>query len=250
MTIERVLASLDLPTEARVDQRIPKKLLIENMAPTAADKRQINEGIEELLWVATLKPNTIGVPEYKDSEREILEIAVLSLLLRENAKATRIVELIHRAIPYPLLLVACQKDVVSVSLATKRWSQNEGSKTVLDDELLIINLADDEVTNAFLQALSLKKQPRTNLNAFYLGWKAIIEAYRASLFVGHFNIIHKPEAVETRRAALAVADSIQNELVSLKAQAQRETQMNRRVELNLEIKKLEIRLSEAKQQMA
>ncbi|GAB1431591.1 DUF4391 domain-containing protein [Spirochaetota bacterium] len=250
MNIERVLASLDLPTEARVDQRIPKKLLIENMAPTAADKRQINEGIEELVWVATLKPNTIGVPEYKDSEREILEIAVLSLLLRENAKATRIVELIHRAIPYPLLLVSYQKDVVSVSLATKRWAQNEGSKTVLDDDLLVINLADDEVTNAFLQALSLKLQPRANLNTFYMGWKVAIEAYRASTFVGQFNIIHKPEAVETRRAALAVADSIQKELVTLKAQAQRETQMNRRVELNLEIKKLETRLSEAKQQMA
>ena len=48
--------------DARVDQRVPKKLLLEHGAPTAADKRQINDGIEELLWVAALKPTTIGVP--------------------------------------------------------------------------------------------------------------------------------------------------------------------------------------------
>ncbi len=33
---------------ARVDQRVPKKLLVENGAPTAADKRSIKDGIEEL----------------------------------------------------------------------------------------------------------------------------------------------------------------------------------------------------------
>jgi hypothetical protein len=58
-----------------VNQRVPKKLLLENGAPTAADKRLINEGIEELLWLAALKPTTIGVPEYRDEVREYLEIA-------------------------------------------------------------------------------------------------------------------------------------------------------------------------------
>ena len=66
---------------------MPKKLLLENGAPTAADKRQINDGIEELLWVAALKPTTIGVPEYRDDVREYLEIAVLSLVLRPMPRA-------------------------------------------------------------------------------------------------------------------------------------------------------------------
>ena len=53
MTAGTVIAALGLPAEARVDQRVPKKLLVENGAPTAADKRQINDGIEELLWLAS-----------------------------------------------------------------------------------------------------------------------------------------------------------------------------------------------------
>ena len=44
MKAAELIAALDLPG-ARVDRRVPKKLLVENGAPTAADKRRINEGI-------------------------------------------------------------------------------------------------------------------------------------------------------------------------------------------------------------
>ena len=52
MTVDQFIESLALPPETRVDQRVPKKLLVENGAPTAADKRQINEGIRDrrALW--------------------------------------------------------------------------------------------------------------------------------------------------------------------------------------------------------
>src|SRR5450759_1715232 len=140
MNVAALLAALDLPAGSRVDQCVPKKLLLENGAPTAADKRYINEGIEELLWLAALKPTTIGVPEYRDDVREYLEIAVLSLSLRPDAKEGRLVELIHRAIPYPLLLVAKQSDNVTLSLAHKRWSQGEAGKTVLDDAVTLCEL--------------------------------------------------------------------------------------------------------------
>ena len=105
MTSDEMLAALDLPASSRVDQRVPKKLLLEHGAPTAADKRLINEGVEAVLWLAALKPTTIGVPEYRDDVREYLEIAVLRLTQRAGAKATRLVELVHRAVPYPLLLL-------------------------------------------------------------------------------------------------------------------------------------------------
>jgi hypothetical protein len=61
------------PDSARVDQRVPKKLLLENGAPTASDKRLITDAIEDIQWLAALKPNTIGVPEYRDTQREYLE---------------------------------------------------------------------------------------------------------------------------------------------------------------------------------
>lgn len=87
MNAGEMVAAPDFPPAARVDQRVPKELLLENGAPTAAGRRHISEGIEEFLWLAALKPTTIGVPHYRDEVREYLEIAVLRLALRPGAKA-------------------------------------------------------------------------------------------------------------------------------------------------------------------
>ena len=78
------LSALALPQGALVDRRVPKSLLVDNGAPTAADRRRIREGIEELRWAAALKPTTIGVAEFRDGTREYLEIAVLNLILRSR----------------------------------------------------------------------------------------------------------------------------------------------------------------------
>ena len=161
MTAAEVITALALPPESQVDQRVPKKLLVEHGAPTAADKRQINDGIEELLWVAALKPTTIGVPEYRDASREVLEIAVLSLALRPEAKAGRLMELIHRAIPYPVFLVTEQANTVSVSLASKRLAQNEAGRVVLDEAPVTYSLdASAQFAAEWLAGLSLAAQPR------------------------------------------------------------------------------------------
>ena len=166
MTAASVIAALCLPPDTRVDQRVPKKLLVENGAPTAADKRQINDGIEELLWLAALKPAIIGVPAYCDETREYLEIAVLSLTLRPRAKAARLTELIHRAIPYPVFLIQTQPTGLMLSLAHLRWSQGQSGQTVLDGSLVtsIVN-AETPATNDFLASLNVTKQPRQHLRA-------------------------------------------------------------------------------------
>ena len=202
MNVDRIIAALALPPETRVDQRVPKKLLVENGAPTAADKRQINEGIEELLWLAALKPTTIGVPEYRDDVREYLEIAVLSLTLRQDAKTGRLVELIHRAIPYPLLLVTEQSDHLTLSLAHKRWSQGEAGKMVLDDAVTLCDLTKHAATGAFLDSLSLALQPRTHLLELYQGWINCTEAFQAARITGRFELCPavKQPAPDVRRS--------------------------------------------------
>ena len=80
------VVALALPDGALVDRRVPKTLLIENGAHTAADKRRIREGVEEIRWLAALKPTTVGVAEYRDAAREYLEIAVLKLTFRSDAR--------------------------------------------------------------------------------------------------------------------------------------------------------------------
>ena len=246
MTAAAVIAALCLPADARVDQRVPKKLLVENGAPTAADKRQINDGIEELHWLAALKPATIGVPTFRDDNREYLEIAVLSLTLRAGAKAPRLTELIHRAIPYPVFLIQSQPGGLVLSLAHLRWSQGQSGQTVLDGPLSTATMdTATPATDAFLASLNVTSQPRQHLHALYQGWMERFEAHAAARLTGSFTPAPDAAAAERRRAALAEHERLTREMTSLRARAGKESQLNRRVELNLQLKQLESRLAEA-----
>jgi hypothetical protein len=244
MTVAAVIAALGLPADARVDQRVPKKLLADNGAPTAADKRQINDGIEELHWLAALKPATVGVPVFRDDTREYLEIAVLALTLRAGAKAPRLTELIHRAIPYPVFLIQARPGGLTLSLAHLRWSQGQSGQTVLDGPLITATVDDDTpAMGAFLDSLPVTSQPRQHLHALYQGWMDRFEAHAAAHLTGNFTPPLDAAAAERRRTALAEHDRITNEIVLLRARADKETQLNRRVELNLAIRRLEAQLA-------
>ena len=240
MTAAIVIDALCLPADARVDQRVSKKLLVENGAHTATDKRQINDGIEELLWLAALKPATIGVPIFRDKTREYLEIAVLSLTLRPGTKAPRLTKLVHRAIPYPVFLILSQSSGLVLSLAHLRWSQGQSGQTVLDGPLLTATVdASIPGTNDFLASLNVTRQPRHNLKALYQGWWECFEAHAVARLTGKFTPAADSTAAENRRLALAEHDYLIREITRLRARAAKETQINRRVDLNGELKRLE-----------
>jgi hypothetical protein len=236
---DALVSALDLPAGSRVDQRVPKKLLLENGAPTAADKRIINDGMQELVWLAALKPATVGVPEYRDHVREYLEIAVLRLVQRTPARATRLVELVHRAVPYPVLLVTELGERAGLSAAHKRWSQGEEGKTVLDGEVVAAE-QDVDAWPAFLQALALGHQPHTTLFALYQGWMRTLLALQAARLTGVFAIAASAEHAAVRRDALQECARLDAEIIRLRAAATKEKQMARRVELNVELKRVEL----------
>ena len=241
MTADDIIAALDLPTAACVNRRVPKTLLVEHGAPTAADRRQVNEGIEHIQWVAALKPTTIGVAAYRDDAREYLEIAVVRVALREGAKTQRLVELLHRAIPYPVLAVTEQRESVALSVAHKRWSQAEAQKTVLDGEPVTVAAPHgrEPYAGAFAAALALGRQPQESLHALYQGWLDTLLALEAARLSGTFTILTDADRRAARRDALAECARLDVEIARLRAAAKKEKQMARQVALNQELKRAE-----------
>ena len=246
MNIAPVIDALALPPDARVNQRVPKKLLLEQGATTAADKRQIQEGLEELFWVAALKPTNIAVPKFQDDVRAYLEIAVLTAILRSGAKSARLIELIHRAIPYPVVLIAVLGDAVSLSLAHKRWSQGKTGEIVIEEVNRTNPIRPDALTSEeaqFLASLAVSSLPNRDLLALYQGWLDRIAALEAARITGTFAPLVSPNRAAALRHDLDVHAQLQHDLVALRARAAKEKQINRRVELNLEIKRKEVEIA-------
>jgi hypothetical protein len=60
MTSQVLIDACCLSAQALVGQRIAKRLPVDQGVPTAADKRPINDTVDELWWQATLKPGTVA----------------------------------------------------------------------------------------------------------------------------------------------------------------------------------------------
>ena len=248
MTADDLLAALDLPAATRVDQRVPKKLFLENGAPTAADRRAITEGVEECRWVAALKPHTIGVPEYRAAEREYVEIHVLRLTVAPDAKTARLTELVHRAVPYPLLLMQEQGTGLALSAAHKRHSLGEAGKTVLESSPVAVDVSGPafaQFEGDFAAAIPLAKQPQGSLYALYSGWLDTLVALLAAGRSRQFRICDTRAAAEARRLALETCASADAEVARIRAAAARETQVARQAELNQALRAVRAKLAAA-----
>lgn len=244
MKIDAILAALDLPSNAIVNQRIPKSLLLKNGAPTAGDKRKISEGIEEIQWLAAIKPTTAGVPEYQDAIREYLEIAVISVEYRENAQTSRLNELIHRAIPYPVFLISAQGETITISLSHKRWAQNQVGATVLEGDLINSGFNENniEINKRFLRTVSLTLQPQKNIFELYQGWIDTVIALLAAQKTGSFKLLTNRDRAIQRQEALKDCCRLEMEITRLSIIAKKEKQVPRLVTLNIEIKQLKDQL--------
>jgi len=262
VTPDQIIAALALPASCRVDQRVPKKMLVENGAPTSADKRLINEAVEEIQWLAALKPNTVGVAEYRDDERAYLEVAVLCITTRraplgeganmgnKPVKITRLAQLVHRAVPYPVLLLIATPKELFLSLAHKRWAQNEVGKVVLDGESATVGMTLDlTAEHPFVQALALSRQPQGSLLALYQGWMDCLTAWQVAQYTGTFIKNDTPSQAAARREALRTCQRLEQECVHLRSLAAKQKQMAKQIDLNLALKRISAELTSARERL-
>jgi hypothetical protein len=250
--VAAIMSALDLPPGARVDARVPKKMLVEQGAPPPADKRAIQDGVEEMHWLAALKPNTVAIPAFTDEVHDYSEIAVIAAIFRADARATRLTELIHRAIPYPVLLITSGPGGLAVSVAPKRAAQNVGGKIVVERVVAVGDLdpqTPQDMERVFLESLALKRQPARDLSSVYDGWLARIEALLAARLSGVFKYKDEAELVARRRVALDEHARLIREATKLRTQAVKAKQISHRVDLNHKIRLVETAIDRNKKLM-
>ena len=121
---------------------------------------------------------------------------MLRLTLRAAAKASRLVELVHRAVPYPLLAVDGAGRTAGPSAAHKRWSQGEAGKTVLEGDVVTADWdaeRDGEIGPPSATPWRSVSQPRATLHALYQGWIDTLLALHAARVTGAFAIAGNAE---------------------------------------------------------
>lgn len=233
---------LGLPEKALLQARIYKKQLLENADLTISDRKWINEEIESIEWRYTLKPATVAIPKYQDAEREYIEIALLHITLKANTHVKRLSEVVQRAIPYPLIVVFEHADSLLISLADKRINRSDSSKLTVEQFFesgwLHSSAAQSEVIAQFGSSLGFTQLAQLDLYAFYQSIITRLNALEAAKHTGKFTLTADVEADKLRQEYLQTLKQLELQLTSLKAQVKNETQFNRKLEGNVQIKQL------------
>jgi hypothetical protein len=243
---------LNIPESCRLGKRVFKKLFEENADLGVADRSALRDDLDSVTWAYTLKPSTIQIPPYEDAEREYLEIALLQADLRTPQGADRVARIIHRAIPYPVILIFNLQSPINnqqcrISLAHKRFSQAAKRTIVAEDFLATgwIDLAEPTPhQQAFLASLRVADLPHTHFYALYVALTDRLIALDCADLSGEYRVEPIPERRIQRREHLTVAHALTVRISGLKAQIRKETQFHRQVELNTLIKELERQLRE------
>lgn len=236
---------MGIPDSCHLGKRVFKKLFHENADLGATDKRAFRDDIDVITWVYTLKPNTIAIQAYEDDQREYPEVAVLQVDAKTQLRTTRIAQIIHRAIPYPVVAVFAYETTCAVSLAHKRFSQAEKGAIVADQfhTTRWFDLAGlDDVEQAFLGSLTLADLPHTHFFALYSALVDRVIALDCARLTGRYCLEASTKKRDDRRERLAACHELEGQIVELKTAIKKEPQFNRQVELNTNIKQLEQRL--------
>lgn len=230
---------LSLPEKCELDKPIFKKLFLENADLDVNDKRALKDDVLKIRWAYTLKPATINIPTFVDETYEYLEIAFLELELSSPTRAQRIASFINKAIPYPIVIVLKHNDKFMVALANKRINLADKSKLVIEEVWQTAWISENnpsEIETKFLDDCNIKKLSSLNFYSFYQDLIARVIALETASRTGIYEN-KTSENLQQRRESLVAIANLEREIETLRAELKRETQFNRQLPLNMEIRK-------------
>jgi hypothetical protein len=231
---------LGLPEAARQQHRVTKKMLaaqFEDQAP--ADARLIAKAVTLAQVVGILRPETIRVPKYQDSERTVVDIPVLEVVLASKttvADRTRVTELVHRSMAKPVVLLVHMPDcATALSLALSHVSLTDPTRSTSVIDAHVVVLAGQIKPGA----LHLDQLDRTDMWALYR------DLVRTAAADGH-------PASTALQAAEAIAlcrqlTDLEFKLTTVVRDAKQAKNQQRRIELNTQARMLRAQVERVKE---
>ncbi|MDD9176047.1 DUF4391 domain-containing protein [Aliivibrio sp. S2TY2] len=212
---------------------------------------------------------------------------VLKSDIKNKIKLKNVAKLLHTLIPYPVILLLELGEELAISLADKRINQADKSKLVIEhiynsDWLSSTGLTENE--NNFLNDFSLKNISNINYFEFYQDLISMLIGIEASKISGRYvSKIDSPQMIsensndsgselreekqtydtltetassfveksnEDKTALLRELEGLEAELSSIRSKIKKETQMNTKMRLNVQARKVKQAISAITSQLA
>lgn len=235
---------MNLPERARLSERLTKKMLRDQFGEgTTPEGKLVDKSVASARVAGILRPETVLVPAHRDlrsdgtNYREVTDIPVLHVRLTPNvtpAERRRLVEMVQRAMPRPVVLLLDGPDQpAELALALTHVSRTDPEKQTSVIDAAITVPVDDLPAGA----LDIARRDRTDLWALYRDLVRIAAAggRPASAALG------ADEAVRLHHRLAA----LRTELDTVVRESKREKSQRSRITLNTRAKALRRQIQDA-----
>ena len=215
---------LGLPKTTEFNKRIPKQKFYENLSVTPAVKKAFTEQIKIIYWRNKLAATTLNLaPGEQVTEIEVFEVKLNSPDLDEN-----ILRLIDREIPYHILFLLEYDGKYQAAVGYKE-AAGSGKAAFKVDRYYRTDWLVEEELPLHLEGLTI--------DAVY---ENLIRQIAGDCLSGGEDTTLK-ESVEHQKKR----EQMEKQIATLEAKMKKEKQLNRKMELKADIKKLKQALDDA-----
>ena len=194
------------PSATIINRNLPKTQIYPHMK-NAADKQFLQDSVQSIYMLASLKTDNTHIAVYEDDKELYREIQFLYVKTKDKGDSTKIYKMLAHLIPYPLVILTDEPD--SFTIYTGRFEK------LSTGFLKLVNVYpspvyQDEDLEEVLQQISLIDLPRQNL---------ITGEEKDQL------------------------DALKKQIEDLRGQIKKERQLNRKINMQMKLKKLKDELS-------
>ena len=218
----------DYPTKARFGRKIPKSKLYENASANTKLKDKFVNQIEKIVWQYKLAPNTLNL----DATNKVPEIQVFDIFLKTKEVDQALLEVIDKAINYPIIFQIHKGNKVKIKAAYKRPSESANNKWVIESYFESEWLDKDVAKQPMPQALDLGK---------------LYEQILKSLMPAEVISGKTSQTIDQQVSMIKQINLLQKELDKLNSKYKKEKQANRQFEIHKQIKLTQSQLDNLKQ---
>lgn len=220
------------PSATVINRNLPKTQIYPHMK-NATDKQFLQHSVQSIYILASLKTDNTHIDVYEDDMELYQEIQFLYVKTKGKGDSTKIYKMLAHLIPYPLVILTDEPD--SFTIYTGRFEKlSKGFLKLV--HIYPSPVYQDEYLEQVLQQLALIDLPRQNLKTFYDGLRDEIATAMAKVQYGE-------ELSKITSEEKDQLDDLKKQIENLRSRIKKECQLNRRIDMQMKMKKLRDELS-------
>lgn len=237
---------LKVPRDCIVDSVIPKKEIFEVADLKNKDKKIFTDLVKQIKWCYNFTEDNIHVNKYLDDNRRYEEVELINIMLKydnvhkidvgkfkEDDKIDRIVDIVLRFIPYPIILTVQYDNELKFYGAHIRESLADYDKIVIDGDIVSTNwMKIDDLTaieKDFISKIQFDNLDKSNFYNFYNSYyEAIVQHDGALIAGGTVNI-----SVEEIKAIYDKISVLDLKIKDIENKIAEENNFNAKMDLNI-----------------